>query len=179
MTSASTLEASPAGAQALRALVDAGRDGADAFCEVAQEALAALLADAEVLPPVLADPTDRLTRRLVFSDPAGRFGIWLLTWPPGCRTPVHNHHCACAFGVCRGAIEEVLYATAGGSDAVVESSRAVRLRGYVGGAAPEQGVVHAMVNRGPEAATSLHIYAYRPDRHPDSIDRRFSPRHPA
>ena len=40
-------------------------------------------------------------------------------------------------------------------------------------------VVHAMVNRGPEAATSLHIYAYRPDRHPDSIDRRFSPRHPA
>jgi len=37
-------------------------------------------------------------------------------------------------------------------------------------------VVHEMLNPGTDPAVSVHIYAYRPDRHADSIDRRFARR---
>ena len=56
---------------------------------------------------------------------------------------------------------------------MVESSRHVRAAGYVGGAPFERRLVHEMRNPGEAAAVSLHLYAYRPDRHVDSIDRRF------
>src|SRR5262249_28606725 len=119
--------------------------------------------------------TGRFSRRLLCADPVQRFGVWVLTWPPGWRTPIHDHHCACAFGVHRGRLDEVLYTVERGADAV-EAARHARVAGYVGGAPLEHGVVHEMLNPGAEVAVSLHLYAYRPDRHPDSIDRRYARR---
>jgi predicted metal-dependent enzyme (double-stranded beta helix superfamily) len=98
----------------------------------------------------------------------------VLTWPPGCQTPIHNHHCSCAFGVYRGRIDEIVYAQDPDSGGVVESSRFVRDAGFVGGAPPRAGYVHEMLNTGSHVAVSLHIYAYRPDDHPDSIERCFA-----
>ena len=116
--------------------------------------------------PPAHDPGTSLAR-LLCTDPINRFGIWALTWPPGCRTPIHNHHCACAFGVYRGAIEETFYATRSDGEAVVESARFVRARGFIGGAPLESGMIHEMSNRGSETAVSIHVYAYRPDLHED------------
>jgi len=176
-TSAATPAAAPlARVDAVRSLVDLSDGLGDAWFAVAQRTLRALVAEPDLLqalPP--ADP-DRFARRLLYTDPVSRFGIWALSWPTGCRTPIHNHHCACAFAVYRGSIEEVVYAVNLGSDAAVETGRALRRAGEVGGAPLERGIVHAMGNRDAEMAVSIHLYAYRPDRHPDSIDRCFVPR---
>src|SRR6185295_5495262 len=162
-------------ADAVQSLVDVSDGLADAFFASAQRTLRALLADADLLRDQAPVAPDRFARRLLVADPANRFGIWSLSWPPGWRTPIHDHHCACAFGVYRGRIDEVLY-TVGAGGAVVESTRHRRQPGYVGGAPLEQGVVHEMLNPGEDTAVSVHIYAYRPDRHADSIDRRFARR---
>ena len=161
---------------AVRTLVGlAGERGGDDFFAVAQQTLQALVAERGVLGALPPADGERFSRRLLYTDPLQRFGIWALGWPPGCRTPIHNHHCACAFAVCDGTIEEVLYA-AGARDAVVETGRALRPAGYVGGAPVESGIVHGMGNRSDGMALSIHLYAYRPDRHEDSIDRRFDVR---
>jgi predicted metal-dependent enzyme (double-stranded beta helix superfamily) len=175
-TSAALLEAPLARVDAVRSLVDLSDGLGDAFFAVAQRTLRALVAEPDLLRPLPPADPDRFARRLLYTDPVSRFGSWALSWPSGCQTPIHNHHCACAFAVYRGAIEEILYATTPGSDAAVETSRALRRAGEVGGAPLERGIVHSMGNRDAEMAVSIHLYAYRPDRHADSIDRCFVPR---
>jgi predicted metal-dependent enzyme (double-stranded beta helix superfamily) len=135
-----------------------------------------MLEDAGLLSHLPAVDPGIFSRRLLFTDPANRFGIWVLGWPPGCQTPVHNHHCSCAYGVYRGSLEEILYSIDLASGAAVESHRSVRHSGYVGGAPLGFDLVHEMLNRGNELALSIHIYAYGPERHADSIDRCFTAR---
>ncbi len=159
---------------AVRSLVDLG-DGLDgAFFSVAQRTLRSLLGSADLLDPLPHADPGTFSRRLLFSDPVHRFGIWVIDWPPGCRTPVHNHHCSCAYGVYRGSIEEILYSVDPAGGAAVESARWQRDTGYVGGAPLGSGLVHEMLNSGADPAVSIHIYAYRLDHHTDSIDRCFT-----
>ena len=158
---------------ALRRLVDLEDDLDDGFFAAAQRTLRELIADPALLAALPPADAGGFARRLLYTDPNERFGIWALSWPPGWRTPIHNHHCACAFAVCRGRIEEVLYAAGPGAGVVEETARALRPSGYVGGAARESGIVHGMGNRGADMALSIHLYAYQPDRHADSIDRCF------
>jgi predicted metal-dependent enzyme (double-stranded beta helix superfamily) len=171
----------PAGGQGVHAelaamvqeLTRAG-DGADeSFVAASRRTLALLLPRDDLLETFADVDVGSFSRRLLFADPGDRFGIWVLTWPPGCQTPIHSHHCSCAFGVYRGRIDEIVYAEDADGEAAVESSRFVREAGFVGGSLPRAGYVHEMLNTGSERAVSLHIYAYRPDEHPDSIERRF------
>ncbi|MEO8836525.1 MAG: cysteine dioxygenase family protein [Caldimonas sp.] len=165
-------------ADAVRGLVELS-DGLDeAFFSVAQRTLRSLLGNTELLADLPPVDAQTFSRRLLFSDPVNRFGIWVLGWPPGCQTPVHNHHCACAFGVYRGSIEEILFSVDPGDDAAVESARWQRHAGYVGGAPVGSGLVHEMLNSAADLAVSIHIYAYRPDHHADSIDRCFTATRP-
>jgi predicted metal-dependent enzyme (double-stranded beta helix superfamily) len=165
-----------AAADAVRSLVDLS-DGLDeAFFSVAQRTLRSLLGDADLLGHLpLADP-GMFLRRLLFSNPVDRSGIWVLDWPPGCQTPVHNRHRSCAYGVHRGSIEEIMYSVDPASDAAVESARSQRHAGYVGGASLASDLVHEMLNTGADPEVSIHIYAYRLDHHADSIDRCFTAR---
>jgi predicted metal-dependent enzyme (double-stranded beta helix superfamily) len=158
---------------AVRTLIDLSDGLGDAFFAVAQRTLRALIGDPDLMRHLPPADADRFARRLLYTDPLQRFGIWALSWPPGWQTPIHNHHCACAFAVQCGSIEEMLYAVRAGSDVVVETGRALRPTGYVGGAPLERGIVHGMRNCGDGMAVSIHLYAYRPDRHADSIDRCF------
>ena len=104
-----------------------------------------------------------------------RFGIWILWWPPGSATPIHNHHCSCAFGVYRGCIEEVFYRiNADGVGRAEEYERHLRNPGYVGGGSLESGVIHRMTNAGDGLAASVHLYAYHPQKHSSSIAQSFS-----
>ena len=148
----------------------------DAFFSLAQRTIGSLLSDADLLNRLPAADPGTFSRRLLFADPINRFGIWVLGWPPGCQTPVHNHHCACAYGVYRGSIEEILYSVDLQSGAAVESDRSTRRPGYIGGASLGLDLVHEMLNRDSETALSIHIYAYPPDQHADSIDRCFTAR---
>jgi predicted metal-dependent enzyme (double-stranded beta helix superfamily) len=175
MQTPSSLQTPRPSLDAVRGLVEVSHSLADAFFSATHRALQALLKDPSLLDGLPPADDGAFSRRLLCTDPVNRFGIWALTWPPGCRTPIHNHHCACAFGVYRGAIEETFYATRSDGEAVVESARFVRARGFIGGAPLESGMIHEMSNRDSETAVSIHVYAYRPDLHEDSIDRCFVP----
>jgi len=165
-------------ADAARELAQVADVAGSAFVAAARRMLARLLARGDLLEGAPPADAGGLGRRLLFADPDERFGIWVLTWPPGCQTPIHNHHCSCAFGIYRGRIDEIVYAVGPDSEAVHESSRCVRDAGFVGGAPPRSGYVHEMLNTGNHAAVSVHIYAYRPEDHPDSIERCFVRRSP-
>lgn len=174
MPSLSLADAPLARADAVRSLVDLSNGVEDAFFSLAQRTLRSLLGDAHLLDHLAPADPRTFSRRLLFTDPANRFGIWVLGWPPGCLTPVHNHHCSCAYGVYRGSIEEIVYSVDPASGAAIESDRSQRKAGYVGGAPLGLDLVHEMLNSGGECALSIHIYAYRPDHHADSIDRCFT-----
>ncbi len=162
------------GADAMRSLVDLGDGPDDDFFSLAQRTLRSLLCSAGLLDSFGHAEPGAFSRRLLFSDPMGRFGIWAIDWPAGCRTPVHNHHCSCAYGVYVGSIEEITYAVEAAGDTAVESARCRRDVGYVGGSPLGSGLVHEMLNSSADPAVSIHIYAYRPDHHADSIDRCFT-----
>jgi hypothetical protein len=85
-------------------------------------------------------------------------------------------HRSCAYGVYSGSIEEIIYSLDTASAVAVEPVRSLRQAGYVGGAPLALDLVHEMLNPGAEPALSIHIYAYRPDHHADSIDRCFTAR---
>jgi predicted metal-dependent enzyme (double-stranded beta helix superfamily) len=169
-------------ADPVRSLVDLGDGPDDRFFSVAQRSLRSLVGSAGLLDHLPDASPGTFSRRLLFSDPMGRFGIWVIDWPPGRRTPVHNHRCSCAYGVYLGSIEETLYSVDAPGDAARESARWQRDAGYVGGSPLGSGLVHEMFNSGADPAVSIHIYAYRPDHYADSIDRCFnatrSPRRP-
>ncbi|MEP7301915.1 MAG: cysteine dioxygenase family protein [Caldimonas sp.] len=164
---------------AVRSLVDASDCLDDAFFSVARRSLGSLLGRADLLDALPHADPEAFARRLLFSDPGNRFGVWVIDWPPGCQTPVHNHHCSCAFGVYRGSLEEILYSVDPAGDAATPSARWRRDAGYVGGSPLGSGLVHEMLNSGADPAVSIHIYAYPPDRHADSIDRCFTATRPA
>ena len=84
---------------ALRRLVDLEDDLDDGFFAAAQRTLRELIADPALLAALPPADAGGFARRLLYTDPNERFGIWALSWPPGWRTPIHNHHCACAFAV--------------------------------------------------------------------------------
>ena len=161
-------------AAALRGLVETCDSRDEVFFAGARRAVSALLGDADLLAGMApADPL-KVSRTLAWCDPSNRFGIWVLWWPPGSATPIHNHHCSCAFGVYRGRIEEVLYRIDDDRDGrVTASERYLRVPGYVGGGALESKVIHRMRNPDGELAASVHLYAYHPHQHANSIAQSF------
>jgi predicted metal-dependent enzyme (double-stranded beta helix superfamily) len=168
------LESLPAPADALRGLVHTCDTLDAAFFAGARKAVSALLVDASLLNDMApADPT-KVSRTLAWCDPMNRFGIWVLWWPPGSATPIHNHHCSCAFGVYRGRIEEVLYRIDDNNGGrVTECERYIRTPGYVGGGSLDSKVIHRMSNPDDGLAASVHLYAYHPHQHVNSIAQSF------
>lgn len=161
-------------AETLRGFVQTCDSLDEAFFAGARKAVSALLGDMDLLAGMQpADPA-KVSRTLAWCDPANRFGIWVLWWPPGSATPIHNHHCSCAFGVYRGRIEEVLYRIDGGDHGrVTESGSYIRTPGYVGGGSLESKVIHRMRNPDDQLAASVHLYAYHPHQHVNSIAQSF------
>ena len=157
---------------ALLSLVDTCDSLGAAFFAGARRTLESLLADPELLDS--RSPVDPIacSRDLLWRDPMNRFGIWVLWWPPGSGTPIHNHHCSCAFGVYRGHIEEILYTVQQDGNGTAEQQRCLRGIGYVGGGTSTR-TVHRMRNPTGQLAASIHLYAYHPELHPNSIERSF------
>lgn len=110
------------------------------------------------------------TRNLIHA--AEGVSVWALIWSPGSRTPIHDHHCSCCFGVVAGAIRELWFRPVGADQAILTADH-LRRGGYVACMVPEGPNVHQMINDGPEEAISVHIYGYDSDAHTSSIDREY------
>jgi mannose-6-phosphate isomerase-like protein (cupin superfamily) len=81
------------------------------------------------------------------------FEAWMIDWPPGTALDLHDHGAsAAAFFVVSGTLDEITVA------AGAMARRRLR-RGGTATVAPCQ--VHAVVNRGPRPATSVHVYSPR------------------
>jgi predicted metal-dependent enzyme (double-stranded beta helix superfamily) len=149
-----------AAADAVRSRVDTSHGTDAAFLSAAQPTLRSQLDGADRLGPLPLAETGKSSRRLLFSAPMSRFGIRAIDGPPGCRTPVHNHRCSCGYRSDRGSLEEIVGSVDQTGDDAVESARWQRDAGN-GGLPLDAGMMHEMLNRGADAAASIHVYAYR------------------
>ena len=115
----------------------------------------------------------RYSRVLLHADPAGRFSVLGLVWPPGCQTPVHAHHAWCAFGVHTGVLAEETYVSYQPGD--TDPRGLVGTRELVPGEAcvdaTDGGYVHRIANRSRSLALSLHVYGVPAARIEDGVNR--------
>lgn len=146
------------------------------FVEHAREVLVDMTASAGTAPWSLV-PEDlgvEYRRTLVYGDPADRFGIWALWWPPASATPIHDHHCDCVFSVVRGVLTEAMFERGAQPGLAVPREVFERSAGFVGGGPFEASLIHRMGNPTQEVALSLHAYAYAPASKDSSILQCFA-----
>ena len=94
-------------------------------------------------------PDRRWWTRLVATD---QVDVWLITWPPGGTTDLHDHGTStAAFSVVEGVLEEVR------SDRTGHLTGTRLEAGQTGRVEP--GAVHDVRNPGGTAAVSIHAYA--------------------
>lgn len=117
------------------------------------------------------------SRVLLHADPAGRFSVLGLVWPPGCVTPVHAHHTWCALGLHRGTLEEETFRARHGI--IGDAGRPVATRALRPGESlcdPSDGrFVHRLANRSEGFAVSLHVYGVPAEAVSDGVNRIFAP----
>jgi predicted metal-dependent enzyme (double-stranded beta helix superfamily) len=107
---------------------------------------------------------------------AEQFGVsvWAIVWSRGAATPIHDHHCSCAFAIARGSLREARFGVAPcGALSTIQSL--IRRPGFVATMVPSAPNIHQMVNDGAEEAISLHVYGYSPSRHASSVARVYEP----
>ena len=102
---------------------------------------------------------DEYRQHLLHVEPDGSFSIVALVWLPGQSTPVHDHVSWCAVGVYRGEETELRYRLIhdGDNRRLELTERLVNEFGTVSGVAPP-GDIHQVMNTGPGAAISIHVY---------------------
>jgi len=110
------------------------------------------------------DPDGRLPVRLIATE---RYEVWVIGWTTGQNVRVHDHgDSAGAFVVTAGELTEILPDGRGGR--VERALAAGRLRHLA------VGIVHDVVNRAAEPASSIHVYS-PPITHMTYYDDTFAP----
>jgi predicted metal-dependent enzyme (double-stranded beta helix superfamily) len=109
-------------------------------------------------------------RNLLFDGE--EMSAWAIVWDRGSRTPIHDHHCYCCFGVVSGEMAEVQFKPLDETRAV-ETRRTVRKPGDVSSMTPFRPNIHQMVNDGGASAISLHFYNFTPRLHASSVNREY------
>lgn len=116
------------------------------------------------------------SRVLLHADPAGRFCVLGLVWPPGCLTPIHAHLTWCALGLHNGTLEEDTFEpwengqTAPGALVATRSLRP----GQTCCDSSDGRFVHRLANRSGGFAMSLHIYGAPQARIAEGVNRILS-----
>lgn len=147
------------------------RRAPDAYLATARQTLQRLLSRPELLDPSrLVGRGEGLSRNLLFGTDA--ISVWAMVWAPGTVTPVHDHHCSCCFGLLRGTLRETWYRPISDTHAVATRD-AVREPGFVACMMPTGPNLHRIVNDGPEAAVSIHVYGYDHRAQESSIHRTY------
>ena len=55
-------------------------------------------------------------RTLLFGE--GKLSLWAMSWDVGAKTPIHDHHCSCCFGLLSGILKEIEFRTIDDATAV-------------------------------------------------------------
>lgn len=115
-------------------------------------------------PQVRFDPVGPVRRRLAGGNengdgPGPKVEVWLVIWPPGHRTAVHDHPGTEVHTVLAGELHEITIAAGGVTERPLRANR-VRVHGGAH--------THELTNPGPAYAITLHARA-APD-HPSGTE---------
>jgi 3-mercaptopropionate dioxygenase len=116
---------------------------------------------------------DRYARRLIHSDPRGRFSVLALIWSPGQASPVHAHHAWCALGVHCGTLSESFFAPRETALPALTTTL-VRSAGACSHAAPRPDLIHRVANTSDCAAVSVHVYGVGVDAVEHGVNRIYA-----
>jgi predicted metal-dependent enzyme (double-stranded beta helix superfamily) len=151
---------------AMRALIDQVRaavrsdGGPGAIARGVAGVLRPFLDRHDLLLPVQrqADST-KYRQHVIHVEPDGIFSVVSLVWLPGQSTPIHDHVSWCVVGVHQGREHEIRYRLVedGVAAHLEESGDGFNRAGSTAALTPP-GDIHRVMNPGPEAAISLHIY---------------------
>lgn len=155
----------------MRALAAASRGSAAGYVAAAREALRQLVSTPGLLDlrSFRREPGG-YARNLVFGD--DDISVWAMIWDVGARTPIHDHHCSCCYGIVSGALREMRFKAIGGSAALM-IRRDTRRAGFVDCLLPSGPNLHQMVNDGDVEAVSLHVYGFDHRRRASSVHREY------
>lgn len=143
-------------------------------CRLMHEALRSIPWQSQDLASLAYAEENGLGRALLWGGDGSRFSLWAFRWRPGCETPIHDHHCACAFTVAAGQLEERVYRLAR-DRSVVETGRAIRRPGTVIAVGCDRPYIHSMHPVGDRDVFSVHLYAFDPACSQSSVLNRFAP----
>jgi len=153
----------------LQRLSSASRGPAPHYLTTARDVLVRLLEHPGLLDGIdMKRVPGAFTRNLLFGD--DDISVWAMVWGKGAKTPIHDHHCSCCFGVLSGVITERQFRRVDEERATI-IEEAARASGYVACMLPSGPNIHQMVNSGETEAISLHVYGYDHDEHASSIER--------
>jgi predicted metal-dependent enzyme (double-stranded beta helix superfamily) len=156
---------------AVDAVLARGLDDADAV-EAMRPAMAALIARADELPiEARTSPDGIALGRLLHDDPAGRYHVMTVVFPPGTSSGVHEHGCWGLIGYVAGLDEETKYVRVDGGDGPLdceleERERVLNQPGTVSRLLPPDEMFHRVRNPGEVDGVSVHILCHSPATHP-------------
>lgn len=99
-------------------------------------------------------------RNTVYIDLEKNYEILILTWPPNCKSKIHNHpHNGCLLKVLQGSLIENIY----NKDLKIIKTNYININdiGYM----DDSIGLHEIINNSNEIAVSIHIYSpiyYKP-----------------
>ncbi len=138
----------------------------------ARQVLNAIVANPAAIQALgLTAEPGKYSRKLLYSENA--ISVWALVWSPGCRTSIHDHHCACCFGMVSGSLQEVRFRAIDDHRAIQTSANR-REAGFVASMLPTGPNIHQMINDTEVDAISVHIYGFDPEVHANSIEREYT-----
>jgi predicted metal-dependent enzyme (double-stranded beta helix superfamily) len=159
-------------AVATAAVLDRDLAEADALDEL-WPAMERFLVRAHELPgeACLPDDDDGAIGHLLHADPAGRFHIISVVFPPGTTSGTHEHGCWGLIGYVDGLDEETRYRRVDGGtgdDGCVleEMERVVHEPGTISRLLPPHEMHHRVRNPGGADGVSVHVLCRLPESHP-------------
>ena len=108
---------------------------------------------------------------LLYDDPAGRFHILSVVFPPGTSSGTHEHGCWGIIGYVAGLDEETRYRRVDGGDGdegcvLEEVERVVHEPGTISRLLPPDEMHHRVRNPGTTDGVSVHVLCRLPETHP-------------
>lgn len=123
-------------------------------------------------PPVCCDtPVNGrgYARRVIYTDPAGRFSALIIRWKAGAETPIHGHHAWGAVGVLEGELVCETFAK-GANGQPLPTGKVTVGKGKIAAVKPDPEGIHRLSNPFKNDAVTLHIYGMDLSENPCAIN---------
>jgi predicted metal-dependent enzyme (double-stranded beta helix superfamily) len=167
--------------EAVDAVLARGLSDTDAV-DAMRPAMARLLDRRDELPAAACRTADgQAGGHLLHVDPAGRYHVMTVVFPPGTSSGIHEHGCWGIIGYVAGLDEETKYARVDGGDGgdgcvLEELARVSNDPGTISRLLPPGEMFHRVRNPGDTDGVSLHVLCHTPEAHPHRYYDRESKR---